>query len=119
MTARLVARSTALLALGAVVAASLSDGLCLFRACTGLACPGCGMTRAAGRLLSGDVAGSLAMHPLLIPTVLVGVVWGADALRASRRGTRAVLGPRLGIALAVAIPTVWVIRAVAGALPAV
>ncbi len=34
-------------------------------------CPGCGMTRAIELLARGDVAGSLAMHPLAVPTLLV------------------------------------------------
>jgi hypothetical protein len=31
------------------------------------ACPGCGMTRAMHLLFAGDLAGSLAMHPLAAP----------------------------------------------------
>ena len=33
-------------------------------------CPGCGMTRAMDLLLHGELAASLAMHPLAIPTAL-------------------------------------------------
>jgi Protein of unknown function (DUF2752) len=35
-----------------------------------VACPGCGMTRALELLLHGDLAASLAMHPLALPTAL-------------------------------------------------
>lgn len=34
-------------------------------------CPGCGMTRAIDLLSAGDVLGSLAMHPLAVPALLV------------------------------------------------
>ncbi len=119
MTARLALRSAGLLAVGAVVAGSLSDGLCLFRACTGLACPGCGMTRAAGRLVGGDVAGSLVMHPLLLPLLAVAGIWGVEWAVRRRTGGRPVVGPRLGIALAVAIPVVWLLRLGLGLLPPV
>jgi hypothetical protein len=119
VTARLLARSGAAAVAGAAVAASLSDGWCLFRACTGVACPGCGMTRAAGRLVTGDLAGSFAFHPLLVPMLVVGLVWGLEHLTVRRRGGQGVLGPRLAIALAVAIPVVWLVRAALGALPPV
>lgn len=48
---------------------------CLFRAFTGLLCPGCGMTRALHALVHGDLAGMLAMNALLpVLMVLVPVV---------------------------------------------
>lgn len=43
---------------------------CPFRALTGIDCPGCGMSRALVSLLHGDLAGSLAWHPMLIPTLI-------------------------------------------------
>ena len=43
---------------------------CLVKIATGLPCPACGMTRASLRLLRGDLAGSLAMHPLALPSAL-------------------------------------------------
>lgn len=119
MTGRLAFRSGAIALVGAVAAASLSDGLCLFAACTGMACPGCGMTRAAGRLVSGDIAGSVAFHPLLLPTVVVAGVWGIEAALARRRGVAPRVGPRLAVALAIATAAVWVVRALLGLLPPV
>jgi len=38
--------------------------LCLFRAVTGVRCPGCGLTRSFAFLADGQVLSSLAMHPL-------------------------------------------------------
>lgn len=43
---------------------------CLFHALTGLWCPGCGTTRALHALLHGDIAGALAMNPLLLFSML-------------------------------------------------
>lgn len=119
MTVRLALRASIVALVGAGAAAVASDGLCLFAACTGVACPGCGMTRAAGRLAVGDVAGSVAYHPLLIPVLVVGVVWAGEVALARWLDRRPRHGPRLGIALAVAIPVVWVVRAVLGLLPPV
>lgn len=48
---------------------------CLFRALTGLYCPGCGGTRAVKALLKGEVITSFFYHPLIIYVVLVFVVF--------------------------------------------
>lgn len=40
---------------------------CLFRRVTHADCATCGMTRALSRLAQGDLAGSLAKHPLAAP----------------------------------------------------
>ena len=39
---------------------------CMFRALTGLACPGCGSTRALHQLLHGHVGSAFALNPLLL-----------------------------------------------------
>ena len=44
--------------------------LCPFRLLTGLPCPGCGLTRSLVCLLHGDLAMSLAFHPLGPPVAL-------------------------------------------------
>lgn len=44
---------------------SISPG-CTFRKYTGIACPGCGGTRAAGALLHGDIIGAF-QYNLLLP----------------------------------------------------
>ena len=38
---------------------------CIFRAMTGLLCPGCGSTRALHHLLHGDAGGAFRLNPLL------------------------------------------------------
>jgi hypothetical protein len=40
--------------------------VCLFRALTGLACPGCGSTRALHQLLHGNLLTAFQLNPLLI-----------------------------------------------------
>ena len=56
----------ALLGLAAMLPASrpLPIDLCLWHRLTGLPCLGCGMTRSICHLMQGDLAGSLALHPL-------------------------------------------------------
>ena len=44
---------------------------CIFRRLTGLACPGCGGTRAARALLAGDVWAACRYNFFLIPSVLM------------------------------------------------
>lgn len=94
------------------------------------ACPGCGMTRAVHCLAHGDLAGSLAMHPLAIPTVLslaflaLVTVWMTYA-----RGTPTpLLETRIGrVAVAIvlvvhlALVPLWIARALGafGGLPPV
>ena len=39
---------------------------CMFRTLTGLACPGCGSTRALHQLLHGHVGSAFALNPLLL-----------------------------------------------------
>lgn len=48
---------------------------CVFRASTGLWCPGCGLTRGTHALLNGDIAGSLTNN-LFTPLVLAAIVIG-------------------------------------------
>lgn len=38
--------------------------MCIFKAVTGLPCPGCGMTRAFLHLFRGDLEGAFYYHPL-------------------------------------------------------
>ena len=58
---------------------------CPLRALTGIACPGCGATRAAAALLQGDLRAALALNPFFVLAL--------GALFAS--GTVAAIAPRL------------------------
>jgi hypothetical protein len=50
--------------------------LCPFRGLTGVPCPGCGLTRAAGALLRGRVTDALHVHPLIpLAVAQLLVVW--------------------------------------------
>ncbi|MEM8925412.1 MAG: DUF2752 domain-containing protein [Actinomycetota bacterium] len=59
--------------------ASSDDGivLCPIRRCTGGYCPGCGLTRSAGKLIRGDLVGSWHHHPFLVLAVAQALVLGA------------------------------------------
>jgi uncharacterized protein DUF2752 len=81
----------ALLALAGIVA--LWVWRCPIAMLTGLPCPGCGLTRAALALVTGDLAGALALHPLspaLIPfgAWLAGRELACGTGRPEPRGTR-------------------------------
>lgn len=52
---------------------------CLWHAWTGVACPTCGATRALTRLLHADLAGALAVNPLVTVAALGFVVGGLAA----------------------------------------
>lgn len=80
--AALVALSV-LVGTGAVTLARMEASLplCLFRAVTGVPCPGCGMAHALIHALNFDVVASFNAHPLGLP-LLAAWVWRlARALR--------------------------------------
>lgn len=45
--------------------------LCLFKSITGLACPGCGTTRAGLAMLDGNILAALETNPIGIITIVV------------------------------------------------
>jgi hypothetical protein len=102
----------------------IDDGptLCPFALCTGMACPGCGMTRAASHLIRGDVGTALGYHPLILPIAalsLLGSVW--YVMRRLGKA-RPLSTPRVNTILIVAgvmLLGVWVARALSGTLPPV
>jgi len=53
---------------------------CSLKAMTGIPCFSCGATRAFGRLFALDLAGALAMNPLVTLGALSVAVWGAADL---------------------------------------
>lgn len=94
------------------------------------ACPGCGMTRAAWLLVRGDLRGSLAMHPLAVPSMLATLlVVLALAWWILRRGTFAeITRDRFArvavvtlVAVNAALVVLWIARAFGalGGLPPV
>ncbi|MEA2023563.1 MAG: DUF2752 domain-containing protein [Actinomycetota bacterium] len=102
-----------------------SDGsptICGFATCTGIACPGCGMTRAAGHLIRGNLTEALRYHPLILLVVaeLLGVwtIWVAHQAGwirwRHRRWVDVVIG---GTAALLVI--VWIARLIAGTTPPV
>ncbi|HUG08314.1 MAG TPA: DUF2752 domain-containing protein [Acidimicrobiia bacterium] len=106
------------------LAQGFEDGptVCPFALATGMACPGCGMTRAAGQLLRGDFAAAIAYHPLVPAVALLATVgWAWFVLR--RTGQVQPMSNRMlnGVlmVLLIALIAVWVTRLATGSLPPV
>lgn len=94
--------------------------LCLTRQGLGLPCPGCGLTRAMAHLVQGDLARSLALHPLA-PLVAADAVvgwgwWGLSlyglAVPPSARAVRLALLAQLALFVAL-----WLGRLATGTAP--
>lgn len=112
-------------AIGFLAILSPSDDgptVCPFALCTGMACPGCGMTRAASHLIRGNLTTALGYHPL-VPLIaamsIVGWVWyllrrSGRARTLPTRWVNAIL-----IVTGVMLLGVWVARALTGTLPPV
>lgn len=86
--------------------------VCLFKAMTGLPCPTCGSTRAAGCLARGDVMGALAMNPLTTVALFGLLLWAVADLVLLTRG-RAVdltVSPRVSQVLRVAVVVALVVN---------
>lgn len=96
--------------------------VCVFALCTGTACPGCGLTRAAAHLIRGDFGAALAYHPLVpLITLQFAIGWAWYLLRRSgrvgplsQRATSLVL-----VGTAVSLLAVWAVRLATGTLPPV
>lgn len=108
--------------LGALVVTADDDAgvvLCPFRRCTGGYCPGCGGTRAARRLVHGDVAGAWAHNPWVVLLAAQVVVIGALLLfrgpSVGRTMTRLLLP--LTIANGLAAISIWILRLHDGSIP--
>jgi hypothetical protein len=114
-----------LLGLGVLMVVSPdSEGptFCPFALCTGTACPGCGMTRAASALIRGDLTNAMALHPLvLLVGIQLAVGWTWYLLRRSGRArplrTRNVNA--ILIVTALALLVTWAARLATGTLPPV
>lgn len=96
--------------------------ICPIALLTGVACPGCGMTRAASALLHGNVDLALQYHPL-IPLIAVLAIagWSWSLLR--RTGRVQPMPTRLVnlvlIGTGISLLAVWILRFAGGTLPPV
>jgi hypothetical protein len=111
--------------IGSLAVLSPSDDgptVCPFALCTGMACPGCGMTRAASHLIRGNLTTALSYHPL-IPLVAAMSVAGWVGYLLRRTGRVRPLPARwvnaVSIATGVMLLGVWIARALTGTLPPV
>jgi len=114
-----------LLGVAALLAIEPTDDgptICPIAWLTGVACPGCGMTRAAAALLRGDVALALDYHPL-IPLIAALVIAGWAWWLVRRTGRVKPIPNRvvsLGlIGIGVSLTAVWLLRFASGTLPPV
>lgn len=121
---RLILLSPVVVIAALAVTPAFEDGptICPFANITGMACPGCGMTRAASRLLRGDFVSAVEFHPLVPAVAAVAIAgWGWLLLRRAglvRPMSNRVLNTIMVVALA-ALLAVWVLRLVTGTLPPV
>lgn len=76
---------------------------CPLRWLTGIACPGCGMTRALAALIRLDFSAALQMHPLvfLLPTAAVWLVLGLLGRRLPKKTERCLIFAAAALLLAV------------------
>jgi len=114
-----------LLAVGFLAMGPTTDDgptVCPFALTTGVACPGCGMTRAAGYLLRGDLSSALRYHPLVILIAVQALAgWGWWMLRRSEtvRPMSTKVSNAILIGTGVSLLVVWLLRLWAGSLPPV
>jgi hypothetical protein len=106
------------------MASPSDDGLtiCPMALLTGVACPGCGMSRAIAWMFRGDLERSVGYHPLGPLVVVISVVAVGWALGRRFRGwstpRTALLNGGL-VVLAVLLMAVWLARLASGTLPPV
>lgn len=87
---------------------------CLFHRFTGLDCPGCGMTRAAGALVHGRWAEAFRYNPVLmvlLPVLAMGGIWEMIGwLRGRPMPFRFRMGKHLSYGLLGLVLAFWVLR---------
>jgi hypothetical protein len=99
--------------------ARLPFSLCVFKAVTGVPCFTCGSTRALTLLARLDLAGALAMNPLVASGALLLIPWAAAdlVLMPSRRAIVLELSPaaaraaRIAAVAAVVLNWLWLVAA--------
>jgi hypothetical protein len=108
--------------LGAWNPADGGPTVCLFARCTGVACPGCGATRAVAALVRGDWSTSWSYHPLAgllaVQAAVAWVWWMGVRTGRWRPPSPRLLNVTLGLTAGL-LTAVWALRWVAGALPPV
>ncbi|REK12294.1 MAG: DUF2752 domain-containing protein [Actinobacteria bacterium] len=121
---RLLLAAPLLAVIGLSMVTPDADGptICPFANVTGIACPGCGMTRAAGFLMRGDLAAALTYHPLVVLMALQAIAgWAWFVLRRGNRvkpmSNRVVTAILVGTG--VSLLAVWLLRLSMGSLPPV
>jgi hypothetical protein len=106
-----VGAALAVVALRAVRPVAALGPPCPLRTLTGVPCPLCGMTTAAGRLASGDVHDALSANPLVVGPVALAVTGTALlALRAA-----GLVGPPAEWPSRRRRPVVWAVAVLAAA----
>jgi len=100
----------------------VEDGptICPFALTTGMACPGCGMTRAAAQLFRGDIGAATTLHPLVPAIALLALggwiwFWLRRTGRAQPMSSRVLNG--ILISTLIALVAVWIVRLATGGLP--
>ncbi len=97
-----------------------TQSVCIWRRTTGVACPGCGMVRAASHLLQGGWETAVGYHPLIVPMVVQAAVawgWWTLAARGSVRSARPRTVTVWLLANLALLVGVWLVRAFTGTLP--
>ncbi|GAB4252970.1 MAG: hypothetical protein Kow00109_28640 [Acidobacteriota bacterium] len=93
---------------------------CFFRRATGLACPGCGLTRSLQELSRGRWTEAQRYHPLgpWMAATAAGlwIAWGLALARGATDRLLPWLSPGL-LLFAALLVTVWLVRLVRGTLP--
>jgi hypothetical protein len=86
---------------------------CMFRALTGLTCPGCGSTRAMHQILHGHFVAAFMLNPLFllaIPFLLYALFRYSVAVMRGERPRPNALAPSYIYALFVVVVSFWVFR---------
>jgi hypothetical protein len=111
--------------LGLLTMASPSDDgptICPMALLTGVACPGCGMSRAIAWMFRGDLERSVTYHPLAPLVVVIGLValvWAVGRrFRGWKRPSTAFITAGL-IVMGALLLAVWMARLASGTLPPV
>ena len=95
--------------------------LCLFHHITGLACPACGLTRAAAALTKGRFVEAWGWHPLAAPlgfeVLAAWLLWGTALRDRERALLLARVAPRVALLTGAMLLAVWIVRWTMGTLP--